>query len=110
MYAAYNNALMMNHLPTYCSASKMFTVNRVPNCAAVISRFHVTAQVPLTTEAQKYSRIRLKRCFMGNLHRILRSAFVVGLRHIFSWHKSLVSTEVCLRVIAINKNGASFGS
>ena len=27
---------MMHHLPTYCSASEMFTVNRVPNCAAVI--------------------------------------------------------------------------
>ena len=27
---------MMPHLPTYCSASEMFTVNRVPNCAAVI--------------------------------------------------------------------------
>ena len=27
---------MMHHLPTYCSASEMFTVNRVPNCGAVI--------------------------------------------------------------------------
>ena len=26
----------MNHLPTYCSASLMFVVNRVPNCRAVI--------------------------------------------------------------------------
>ena len=30
---------MMHHLPTYCSASEMFTVNRVSNCAAVIRRF-----------------------------------------------------------------------
>ena len=35
-YVAYNDAFrMMHHLPTYCSASEMFTVNRVPNCAAV---------------------------------------------------------------------------
>ena len=34
---AYNNALrFMHHLPTYCSASLMFVVNRVPNCRAVI--------------------------------------------------------------------------
>ncbi len=26
----------MHHLPTYCSASLMFVVNRVPNCRAVI--------------------------------------------------------------------------
>ena len=44
-------------------------------------------QVLLTTEAQKYSRIRLKRCFMSDLRRILRCAFVVGLRHVFSWRK-----------------------
>ncbi len=39
LYVAYNNAFRMMHhvhLPTYCSASEMFTVNRVPNCAAVI--------------------------------------------------------------------------
>ena len=35
LYVAYNNAFrMMHHLPTYCS--EMFTVNRVPNCAAII--------------------------------------------------------------------------
>ena len=29
LYVAYNNAfMMMHHLPTYCSASEMFTVNR----------------------------------------------------------------------------------
>ena len=36
---AYNNAFRMMHhlhLPTYCSASEMCTVNRVPNCSAVI--------------------------------------------------------------------------
>ena len=55
------------------------------------SRFHVTVQVPLTTEAQNYSGIRLKRCFMGDLRRILRCAFVVGLRHVFSWRNLLVS-------------------
>ena len=34
---AYNNAFrFMHHLPTYCSASLMFVVNRVPNCRAVI--------------------------------------------------------------------------
>ena len=31
----------MHHLPTYCSASDMFTVNRVPNCAAVIRNLHI---------------------------------------------------------------------
>ena len=37
VYVAYNNAFsMMHHLPTYRSASEMSTVNRVPNCAAVI--------------------------------------------------------------------------
>ena len=36
LHVAYNNAFrMMHHLPTYCSTSEMFTVNRVPNCAAV---------------------------------------------------------------------------
>ena len=35
--AAYNNAFTFtHHLPTYCSASVMFVVNRVPNCRAVI--------------------------------------------------------------------------
>ena len=34
---AYNNAFrFMHHLPTYCSASLMFVVNRVPNFRAVI--------------------------------------------------------------------------
>ena len=34
---AYNNAFrFMHHLPTYCSASLMFAVNRVPTCRAVI--------------------------------------------------------------------------
>ena len=34
---AYNNAFRFtHHLPTYCSASLMFVVNRVPNCRAVI--------------------------------------------------------------------------
>ena len=34
---AYNNAFrFMHHLPTYCSASLMFVVNRVPNRRAVI--------------------------------------------------------------------------
>ena len=34
---AYNNAFrFMHHLPTYCNASVMFVVNRVPNCRAVI--------------------------------------------------------------------------
>ena len=34
---AFNNAFRMMHkLPTYCSASEMFTVNRVADCKAVI--------------------------------------------------------------------------
>ena len=39
---AYNNAfIFMHHLPTYCSASLTFVVNRVPNCRAVIrNRIH----------------------------------------------------------------------
>ena len=42
LYVAYNNAFrMMHHLPTYCSASEMFTVNRVPNCTAVIRNLTV---------------------------------------------------------------------
>ena len=33
----YNNAFrFMHHLHTYCSASYLFVVNRVPNCRAVI--------------------------------------------------------------------------
>ena len=33
----YNNYFrFMHHLPTYCSASLMFAVNRVPTCRAVI--------------------------------------------------------------------------
>ena len=33
----YSNAFrFMHHLPTYCSASLMFAVNRVPNCRAVV--------------------------------------------------------------------------
>ena len=48
----------------------------------------------LTTEAQNYSGIRLKRCFMSDLRRILRCAFVVVLRHVVSWRKFLVSVTV----------------
>ena len=34
---AFNNAFrMMHNLPTYCSASEMFTVNRVADCKVVI--------------------------------------------------------------------------
>ena len=34
---AFNNAFsMMHNLPTYCSASEMFTVNRVADCKAVV--------------------------------------------------------------------------
>ena len=34
---AFNNDFrMMHYLPTYCSASEMFTVNRVADCKAVI--------------------------------------------------------------------------
>ena len=34
---AFNNAFrMMHNLPTYCSASEIFTVNRVADCKAVI--------------------------------------------------------------------------
>ena len=34
---AFNNAFrMMHNLPKYCSASEMFTVNRVADCKAVI--------------------------------------------------------------------------
>ena len=36
---AFNNAFrIMHNLPTYCSASEMFTVNRVADCTAVIRK------------------------------------------------------------------------
>ena len=33
---AFRRRSMMHNLPTYCSASEMFTVNRVADCKAVI--------------------------------------------------------------------------
>ena len=54
LYVAYNNAFrMMHHLPTYCSASEMFTVNRVPNCAAVIMKltFRFMSRLSLSNNA-----------------------------------------------------------
>ncbi len=48
---AFNNAFrMMHNLPTYCSASEMFTVNRVADCKAVIRnlvhRFMMRLTIP----------------------------------------------------------------
>ena len=54
MHVAYNTAFrMMHHLPTYCSASEMFTVNRVPNCAAVIRNltFRFMSRLGLSSNA-----------------------------------------------------------
>ena len=54
LYVAYNNAFrMMHHLPTYCSASEMFTVNRVPNCDAVIRNltFRFMSRLSLSNNA-----------------------------------------------------------
>ena len=59
-YVAYNNAFrMMHHLPTYCSASEMFTVNRVPNCAAVIRNltFKFMSRLGLSSNAMVCSII-----------------------------------------------------
>ena len=44
LYVAYNNAFrMMHHLPTYCSASEMFTVNRVPLTFKFMSRLGLSS-------------------------------------------------------------------
>ena len=54
LYGAYNNAFRMkHHLPTYCSASEMFTVNRVPICAAVIRNltFRFMSRLTLSNNA-----------------------------------------------------------
>ena len=54
LYVAYNNAFsMMHHLPTYCRASDMFRVNRVPNCAAVIRNlsFRFMSRLDLSSDA-----------------------------------------------------------
>ena len=50
---------MMHHLPTYCSASEMFTVNRVPNCAAVIRNltFKFMSRLGLSSNARVCSII-----------------------------------------------------
>ena len=52
---------MMHHLPTYCSASEMFTVNRVPNCAAVIRNltFKFMSRLGLSSNALVCSIIDL---------------------------------------------------
>ena len=44
---------MMHHLPTYCSASEMFTAHRVPNCAAVIRNltFRFMSRLSLSNNA-----------------------------------------------------------
>ena len=67
---AYNNAFrFMHHLPTYCSASLMFVVNRVPNCRAVtrnriygfmkrlVSSSNALALSTVTSDARFRSRI-----------------------------------------------------
>ena len=48
---AFNNAFrMMHNLPTYCSASEMFTVNRVADCKAVIRNLVHRFMMRLTIE------------------------------------------------------------
>ena len=44
---------MMHHFPTYCSASEMFTVNRVSKCAAVIRNltFRCMSRLGLSSNA-----------------------------------------------------------
>ena len=80
LYVAYNNAFRMMHhlhLPTYCSASEMFTVNRVPNCAAVIRNltFRYMSRLSLSNNAlvcsiidSDLSRIRLHWMNMLYVH------------------------------------------
>ena len=81
MYVAYSNAFrMMHHLPTYCSASEMFSVNRVPNCAAVIRNltYRCMSRLSLSSNAlvcsiidsdlKFVSRIRLQRMNMLYVH------------------------------------------
>ena len=72
---AFNNAFrMMHNLPTYCSASEMFTVNRVADCKAVIRnlvhRFmtrltiskHLLVHSILSSDLVWSSRIRQDYC------------------------------------------------
>ena len=51
---AFNNAFrMMHNLPTYCSASEMFTVNRVADCKAVIRNLVHRFMMRLTIDIVK---------------------------------------------------------
>ena len=60
LYVAYNNAFrMMHHLPTYCSASEMFTVNRVPNCAAVIRNLTFKFMSRLDTQPTRSNNCKI---------------------------------------------------
>ena len=71
-------------MPTYCSASEMFTVNRVPNCAAVglitnltfrfMSRLSLSNNAlvcsirPIDSDLKFQSRIRLHWMNMLCIH------------------------------------------
>ena len=84
---------MMQHLPTYCRASEMFTVNRVPNCAAVIRNltFKFMSRLGLSSNAlvcsiidsdlKFVSRIRLHwmnmLCSLWWWMRVIRLTFVI---------------------------------
>ena len=76
---AYNNAFrFMHHLPTYCSASSMFVVNRVPNCRAVIRNriygfmkrlvFSSNALVHSTVTSDARFRSRIVRHWLQSLY------------------------------------------
>ena len=54
---SFNNAFrMMHNLPTYCSASEMFTVNRVADCKAVIRNLVHRFMMRLTISKQLFVR------------------------------------------------------
>ena len=57
---------MMHHLPTYCSASEMYIVNRVRNCAEVISNALGCSIVD--SDLKFMSRIRLHWMNMLYVH------------------------------------------
>ena len=53
---AFNNAFrIMHNLPTYCSASEMFTVNRVADCKAVITNLVCTSFYDEIDDLKKFT-------------------------------------------------------
>ena len=94
---AFNNAFRMLHnLPTYCSASEMFTVNRVADCKAVIRnlvhRFisrlmiskHLLVRSILSSDLVWSSRIRRHWARLLYVHIGVRANIIRGGRQSFA--------------------------